>query len=127
FKASSQELLLAGFNHKQITFIKKPSRVRAEEDLLWAMKNECHLISLNDKRYPLLLKELTDAPILLFVQGDVSLLKSPQIAMVGTRRPTVNGRRTAVEFAFSLAEKGLTITSGLALGVDAESHEGALA
>lgn len=127
FTASSQELLLAGFNNKQIACIKKPPWILAESDLLWAQNNNCHLIFLNDEGYPHLLKELPDAPILLFVQGDVSLLKSPQIAIVGTRHPTVNGKRIAIEFAFSLAEKGLTITSGLALGIDAESHAGALA
>lgn len=126
FTASSHELRLAGFSLKQITLLKKPQWVLAEADLLWATNHHCHLISLNDERYPPLLKELPDAPILLFVQGDVALLKSPQLAIVGTRHPSVNGKQMAAEFAFSLAEKGLTITSGLALGIDAESHIGAL-
>ncbi len=127
FNASFQELRLAGFSSKQITLLRKPNQSLAEADFIWAEKNNCHLISLEDARYPLLLKELPDAPILLFVQGEVSLLKSPQIALVGTRHPTANGRQMAAEFAFFLAEKGLTITSGLALGIDAESHIGALA
>jgi DNA processing protein len=63
----------------------------------------------------------------LYVRGAVSALSSPQLAMVGSRNPTASGRRTAAEFAAFFARAGLTITSGLALGVDGASHDGALA
>jgi DNA processing protein len=77
--------------------------------------------------YPPRLVESHAAPALLYVQGDAALLGSAQLAMVGSRSPTQGGRRTAREFAGYLAQAGLTITSGLALGIDAASHEGALA
>jgi DNA processing protein len=63
----------------------------------------------------------------LFVLGNPRTLSDPQLAMVGARKASELGRRTAREFAFDLAGAGLTITSGLALGIDAASHEGALA
>lgn len=62
----------------------------------------------------------------LFVRGDISLLDSPQLAMVGSRNPSSEGRRNAEDFAEYLARCGLTITSGMALGIDAASHNGAL-
>ena len=64
---------------------------------------------------------------MLFVEGDAGILGLPQLAMVGARNPTAIGRDTATEFAAHLARAGLAITSGLALGIDAASHRGALA
>ena len=84
------------------------------------------VITLNDSAYPLLLRELPDAPPLLFVQGSVEMLASVQLAMVGSRNPTTVGSETARDFARHLAGAGVTITSGLALGIDAASHRGAL-
>jgi DNA processing protein len=72
------------------------------------------------------LRQLPDPPALLYVHGDVSLLSEPQLAMIGSRNPTTSGQRTATEFAQYLASTGLIITSGLALGIDAASHQGAL-
>jgi DNA processing protein len=76
--------------------------------------------------YPPLLATIPDAPALIYVQGDIGVLRAPQLAMVGSRSPTDEGRRTAHEFAAYLVKAGLTVTSGLALGIDAASHEGAL-
>ncbi|HEY0634159.1 MAG TPA: DNA-processing protein DprA [Gammaproteobacteria bacterium] len=84
------------------------------------------IITLRDAAYPALLQELHDAPPLLFVQGSVEALASPQLAIVGSRNPTTVGSETARDFARHLAGMGLTITSGLALGIDAASHRGAL-
>lgn len=85
------------------------------------------LLSAVDPRYPPQLRPLAGVPGLLFVRGDPAALTVPQLAIVGSRRPTALGRSTAQEFACSLARAGLGITSGLALGIDAASHEGALA
>jgi DNA processing protein len=68
-----------------------------------------------------------DAPAVLYVRGQVRCLAEPQLAMVGSRNPTAGGRATAREFAAFFAGAGLTITSGLAIGIDAACHEGALA
>jgi DNA processing protein len=86
-----------------------------------------HMLSAIDPRYPPQLLPLAGMPGLLFVRGHLEVLVAPQIAIVGSRRPTALGRSTAREFACSLARSGLAITSGLALGIDAASHEGALA
>jgi DNA processing protein len=72
------------------------------------------------------LLQIPDTPPVLYIHGNVDILSGLQISMVGSRNPTVSGRRTASEFASCLAFAGLTITSGLALGIDAASHCGAL-
>ena len=95
-------------------------------DLEWSRQENHHLITYYDGSYPQRLKQLSDAPPLLYVRGDTDYLNQPQLAMVGTRNPTAIGRKTANEFAHHLSDAGITITSGLASGIDAASHEGAL-
>jgi DNA processing protein len=85
------------------------------------------LIDTFNPAYPPLLAQIPTAPALLYVQGDVASLRAPQLAVVGARRPSAPARATAARFAYSLSRAGLVITSGLALGIDAASHEGALA
>jgi len=92
----------------------------------WAEEDDHHLLCPADTLYPLLLKEIPDPPPVLFARGDVSLLAVPQLAIVGARRATPLGLENAEAFACSLAQAGLCITSGLAQGVDAASHRGAL-
>ncbi|MGH8206375.1 MAG: DNA-processing protein DprA [Steroidobacteraceae bacterium] len=96
-------------------------------DRAWMQREHIVLVDAASPLYPPRLAEARTAPALLYVQGDAALLGSAQLAMVGSRSPTQGGRRTAHEFAGYLAQAGLTITSGLALGIDAASHEGALA
>jgi len=84
------------------------------------------LLALTDKAYPSLLKEIPDPPALLYVQGEIGNLKAPQIAIVGSRKMTPLGGKLARQFAFALGGAGLTVTSGLALGVDSCAHMGAL-
>lgn len=105
----------------------KPNWDRVEQDLNWFAESGRHIITLHDPRYPELLKQLPDPPSLLFAQGDVNLLSQWQLAIVGSRNPSASGRDTAYEFARYLAQSGLTITSGLAMGIDAAAHQGALA
>ena len=88
---------------------------------------ERQLICPDDARYPALLRDLPDPPLLLYVLGNADVLSDPQVAIVGSRNPSPPGRDNAVQFAKALAESGLAITSGLALGIDAAAHEGALA
>jgi len=97
-----------------------------EPDLRWLEEEGAHLLTLSDERYPSLLKEITDPPPLLYVRGDVDLLSMPQLAMVGSRNPDRPGRETAHDFARRLAAAGMVVTSGMALGIDAEAHRGAL-
>jgi DNA processing protein len=76
--------------------------------------------------YPPLLKQIDDAPPMLFTRGDVKLLSGPQLAMVGSRNASPGGLKTARDFATSFAASGLTITSGLAAGIDTAAHQGAI-
>ncbi len=86
-----------------------------------------HVVTLADSRYPTALLETTDPPPLLHVKGDVSLLGPNTLAIVGSRNATAQGAIDARRFAEALAAAGYTIVSGLALGIDAAAHEGALA
>jgi DNA processing protein len=119
---------LVGLNlsEKSLAFIKNPDWPRIEQDLAW-LDNPGHaVLTLHDPGYPALLKQIADPPPLLFVRGDAGLLSTPQIAIVGSRNPSHLGRQTAEAFAHDLASHGFTVTSGLALGIDAASHRGAL-
>ncbi|MDA7746628.1 DNA-processing protein DprA [Psychromonas sp.] len=91
-----------------------------------ATSTDRFIISYGDQRYPDLLKQISSPPLLLFAQGNLSLLNSPQIAIVGSRSCTPYGQQKAYDLAQQLAKSGLTITSGLAIGVDGMAHQGAL-
>ncbi len=84
------------------------------------------LLLLGDARYPGALAELEDAPPALSVLGDVGLLSTRSVALVGARNATLNGRRIAAAIAEALAESGLAVVSGLARGIDAAAHTGAM-
>lgn len=85
-----------------------------------------HVVRYGDAQYPALLQHTASAPPLLFVRGRVDVLQSSQLAIVGARNATAGGLDCATKFARSLCQRGLTITSGLALGIDAAAHQGAL-
>ena len=109
-----------------IRWLKTSSSSDIEYELDWCSKQQHHAISIFDETYPYLLRELHDAPTLLFIKGDVDLLSFPQLAIVGSRNPTHVGQQIAFEFAQYLSQCGLVISSGLAQGIDGESHKGAL-
>jgi DNA processing protein len=98
-----------------------------DAELRWLEQHEHHFVPLGSDSYPPLLAEVSDAPIGLFVRGDPAVLSLPQLAIVGSRNPTAGGRDNATSFAAHLARCGLAITSGLAIGIDAAAHQGALA
>jgi DNA processing protein len=97
-----------------------------DRDCQWAEQSDCHLMVWGDPHYPFLLQQITYPPPVLFVRGDLAWLNHPQIAMVGSRKPSPQGSEIAFTFAQQLAELGLCITSGLAIGIDGASHRGAL-
>jgi len=97
-----------------------------EAAIAWADGENQHIITLADSEYPQALLETSDPPILLYVRGRLELLNQPAIAIVGTRNPTPQGLRNGEAFAAALAEAGLVVASGLALGIDAAAHRGAL-
>ncbi|HEX7636983.1 MAG TPA: DNA-processing protein DprA, partial [Burkholderiaceae bacterium] len=85
------------------------------------------LVVLGDPRYPALLLQTADPPLLLHVHGRAELLSAPSIAIVGSRHPTPQGLDNARSFARHLGDHGLAVVSGLARGIDGAAHEGALA
>lgn len=93
----------------------------------WANQPGQHILTLADKAYPQALLEIADPPNILYVRGNVELLQNRGLAMVGSRNATPQGVQTAENFAKALASRGLCIISGLALGIDAAAHRGALA
>jgi len=95
-------------------------------DERWLQGTRRRLVTWGSPDYPPLLANIADAPLALFVEGECGALSLPQLAIVGSRNPTILGRDTATQFARSAAAAGLAVTSGLALGIDAAGHRGAL-
>jgi len=124
--ASPGSLVKLGLKADTSRAILAPASELIEPDLQWLQHDDHHLITFHDARYPERLKKIPAPPPLLFVRGDPDFLQLPQLAMVGSRTPTASGRKTAMEFARHLSQAGITITSGLARGIDAACHEGAL-
>src|SRR5215472_1624063 len=108
-------------------FLASVDHAAIEGDLVWLTAHGARIVLATDPDYPPRLRQCPDAPAALYVLGSVEALSAAQLAMVGSRSPTAAGRATAREFAAWFARAGLTVTSGLALGIDAASHEGALA
>lgn len=102
-----------------------PEALLTAADRRWAAEGG-RLLALPDRDYPTLLREIPDPPPLLFVHGDPAWLARPQLAIVGSRNPSPAGRELTRAFSARLAAAGLTITSGLALGVDGCAHAAAL-
>lgn len=92
----------------------------------WLQKQQWQMIALGDPDYPPLLANISDAPGVLFVRGSLTVLQTPQLAMVGARGASAEGLGNAGRFAAQLAQAGFTITSGLANGIDGAAHRGAL-
>lgn len=101
-------------------------RLAALTDWL-AAKPDRHLLTLGDPEFPDSLRQLDQVPPMLWAEGNLEALSDPQLAIVGSRNGTRGGTANAHDFAKHLAASGLTITSGLALGIDAAAHSGALA
>ncbi len=111
---------------KVLECLQNPDRKEIDRDIEWLERAGHHLITLTSQRYPALLRQISSPPAGLFVRGDPEVLASPQVAIVGSRKPTVDGRKDAVYFAGELAKQGITVTSGMAYGIDTEAHRGAL-
>ncbi|TRZ93322.1 MAG: DNA-protecting protein DprA [Rhodocyclaceae bacterium] len=93
----------------------------------WAAQPGNQLLTLADADYPQSLLSSDDPPVLLYAKGNTAVLNRPMLAIVGSRNATAQGARDAEAFAKALGDAGLTIVSGLALGIDAAAHRGALA
>lgn len=125
--ASDTALLEAGLKPEGIAAWRNTPANAADTDWQWLEKSpQHHILVPEDPRYPALLQRIRSAPPLLFALGNPELLNDPQMAMVGSRNPTQGGKDNARAFAAHFATNGLTVTSGLAVGIDAHSHEAAL-
>jgi DNA processing protein len=102
-------------------------RDEAEAEVAAIAELGCALIAHGESAYPRRLAEIADPPPLLIVRGRVDLLEAPAVAVIGARNASANGRMLAHNLASELAAGGLLIVSGLARGIDAAAHEGALA
>ncbi len=105
---------------------RSPCGELAARDLAWLDDPLNALIPVVDARYPTLLREIPNAPVALYTRGCVSLLKTAQIAVVGSRNPTPSGREQAGALSADLVSRGLVVTSGLATGIDGAAHLAAL-
>ncbi|TAN46995.1 MAG: DNA-protecting protein DprA [Methylococcaceae bacterium] len=116
-----------GLAPETVACLRQPDWQTVDADLAWLEAEGCHAITLADALYPPLLKQIHDPPAVLFVRGDPAVLSLPQLAVVGSRNPTPPGEQTALDFSAALGRAGFVITSGMALGIDAAGHRGALA
>jgi DNA processing protein len=111
----------------QINALLHPNLLKIKENLSWIDETQNrNIICFDDKRYPKQLKEISNPPLLLYLQGDISLLSTAQVALVGSRNCTPYGQDKAYQFAAELVQSGFTVTSGMALGIDGFAHQGAL-
>jgi DNA processing protein len=111
------------------TLCAPPSRQTLElidTTLAWMEAPAHHVLALGDAAYPQALANIPDPPLLLYIRGRIDLLARPALAIVGSRNATLQGKANAAAFAGALSSAGVCVVSGLALGIDAAAHEGAL-
>lgn len=125
---SEMRLKSMGFTVAQIKHLLSPDWARIQPTLDWLEESPQHqAILYTDSRYPALLKQIPDPPLVLYLKGRAEILNKPQLAIVGSRKSTPSAGSIAFDWAKALTLQGVTITSGLALGIDAQAHQGALA
>ena len=125
-RAPDSRLRELGLQRRSIDALRRPHEGRITASLDWLAAPRRRLLTRPDADYPLPLAECPDPPAVLFLDGDASLLASPCVAIVGSRRATGAGLAMAGELAAALAANGWTVVSGLAAGIDAAAHAGAL-
>ena len=124
--ARSRDLIRSGLSEAAAKAITQPDEAKIEADLKWLSAPNHHLLCWDDDAYPILLRRIANPPAALFIDGDPGCLWQPQIAVIGSRNPTAGGLDHARDFAATLARQGMTITSGLASGIDTAAHRAAL-
>ncbi|RBW44005.1 DNA-protecting protein DprA [Psychromonas sp. B3M02] len=127
FQLNAKQLAALKLNEQQIDAFLHPNQKHIQQCLSWHQPTlNQYIISYDDPEYPALLKQISSAPLLLFVKGNIKLLNAPQVAIVGSRSCTPYGQEKAHDLAQQLSDSGITVTSGLAIGVDGMAHRGAL-
>ncbi len=122
----AEQLRAIGLSSAQVAALHNPKRQRIDHALIWAEQNNHTILTLDSPFYPALLKEIASAPPLLFVRGEDRWLREPQLAVIGSRSASLDGREAAYDFSAALVAANYVVTSGLALGIDGQAHYGAL-
>ncbi|OAT27346.1 DNA-processing protein DprA [Proteus myxofaciens] len=125
-KLNHNQLKACGLSEQQSYQFMRLHADSVKSTLKWLDKNESALLTITDSDYPFLLKQISSPPLLLFVAGNREYLTNTQIALIGSRNATHYGTKWATYFAQELVKKGLTVTSGLAQGIDGIGHRSAL-
>ena len=123
---SSAALGNTGLASDKCAAIANPQAAQLELELDWLRQARHHVVAFGDEAYPELMGQIPDPALLLYVDGDPDALHLPSLAIVGSRNPTQGGINNAFEFARHLGKCGFCIVSGLAQGIDAAAHRGAL-
>jgi len=123
---STEKLTALKLTEKQQQAILHPDWDKINQIISHSHSCGCDIICFDDTEYPERLKQIYDPPFVLFTLGNKQLLSEPQVAIVGSRGATSFGRENAFIFAKNLVSEGIVVTSGLALGIDAQAHKGAL-
>jgi len=127
WRARPADLRAAGLDNRAVKTIRAGrAAIDPDTELEALTKHGVHAMTWDDEGYPARLKEIDDAPPVLYLRGTLAPEDDLAVAVVGTRRPTPYGRQAAEEFAYQLACERITIVSGLARGVDAIAHRAAL-
>ncbi|HEV3312676.1 MAG TPA: DNA-processing protein DprA [Chloroflexota bacterium] len=125
--ASPEALRACGVDEKSLaTLLAKRTQIDLNAELERVDRNHVHVLTRDDPAYPAQLRECFNCPAILYVRGNLTPEDSQALAIVGTRRPTVHGRELAQRITPHLVRSGLTIVSGLALGIDTIAHREAL-
>lgn len=123
---SSEQLSACGWNETQIRQWLDFSSDRYQSIIEWGNDTNQHILHFDHPAYPSLLRNVVGAPLVLFITGCLTCINELQLAIVGSRKPTTDGRDATQSFTRELVQAGLVITSGLASGIDAISHQTAL-
>ncbi|MFH1063322.1 MAG: DNA-processing protein DprA [Candidatus Omnitrophota bacterium] len=128
FQADIHELVqLSGIS---IDIAKRIKQILSTEEFAKELEqialNNIEIITIQDQRYPALLKEIYDPPIVLYLKGDVSVFKNKMLAVIGCRRASAYGLKQSDQIAQALAKLSICIVSGMARGIDTAAHKGAL-
>jgi len=126
FSQTHEKLLSCGLSIKQSQQLHSPNWQNISNIISQAQQCECEILTFEQDNYPQLLKEIFDPPLVLFTKGNQRLLTKQQLAIVGSRAATFPALDFTKNIARQLAQQNIIITSGLALGIDAAAHTGAL-
>lgn len=126
FHASKPELVKSGLSTEIVQQILSTDISLSEAIIEWSAQPNRHILTLDSPYYPPLLLQINSPPVVLFAIGKPEILLTPQIAVIGSRNPTIQGINNTNALCQAISEEGLTITSGLAMGIDGEAHRSAL-